>query len=56
MGAAHQLSRVGDPAQLAAAAQVLADARRALYLILAGEAGEPGTGAPASGSEGAPTS
>jgi DNA-binding PadR family transcriptional regulator len=39
MGAVQQLSRVGDPAQLTAAAQVLADARRALYLILAGEAG-----------------
>ena len=37
MGATHQLSRVGDSAQLAAAATVLADARRALYLILAGE-------------------
>ena len=35
----HQLGRVGDAAQLAAAAQVLTDARRALYLILAGEAG-----------------
>jgi DNA-binding PadR family transcriptional regulator len=46
MGAAAQLARVADPAQLAAAAKVLADARRALYLILAGEAGsdqpEPG--------------
>jgi DNA-binding PadR family transcriptional regulator len=39
MGAAGQLARVGDPAQLAAAATVLADARRSLYLILAGEAG-----------------
>ena len=38
MGAAHQLSRVGDPTQLTAAAKVLSDARRALYLILAGEA------------------
>jgi DNA-binding PadR family transcriptional regulator len=38
MGAVHQLGRVGDPAQLTAAATVLADARRALYLILAGEA------------------
>jgi DNA-binding PadR family transcriptional regulator len=37
MGAVHQLGRVGDPAQLTAAATVLADARRALYLILAGE-------------------
>jgi hypothetical protein len=39
MGAAGQLARVGDPAQRAAAATVLADARRSLYLILAGEAG-----------------
>lgn len=37
MGAAHQLVRVGDPAQLAAAARVLTDARRALYLVLAGQ-------------------
>jgi DNA-binding PadR family transcriptional regulator len=37
MGAVHQLGRVGDAAQLASAATVLADARRALYLILAGE-------------------
>jgi DNA-binding PadR family transcriptional regulator len=37
MGAAHQLSRVGDPRQLNAAASVLAGARRSLYLILAGE-------------------
>jgi DNA-binding PadR family transcriptional regulator len=48
MGAAHQLSRAGDPAQLAAAAAVLAEARRSLYLILAGEAAaerpEPGSG------------
>jgi DNA-binding PadR family transcriptional regulator len=46
MAAAHQLSRVGDPTQLAAAATVLADARRSLYLILAGEAetGQPGSG------------
>jgi DNA-binding PadR family transcriptional regulator len=50
MGAAGQLARVGNPAQLAAAATVLADARRSLYLILAGEAGteqpSPGEGAP----------
>ena len=39
MGAAGQLARVGDPEQLAAAAKVLGDARRSLYLILAGEAG-----------------
>jgi DNA-binding PadR family transcriptional regulator len=37
IGAVGQLSRVGDGAQLAAAATILADARRALYLILAGE-------------------
>jgi DNA-binding PadR family transcriptional regulator len=36
MGAAHQLGRVGDPAQITEAARVLTDARRALYLILAG--------------------
>ena len=41
MGAAHQLGRVGDPAQLAAAATVLTDARRALYLLLAGEEPRP---------------
>jgi DNA-binding PadR family transcriptional regulator len=46
MGAAHQLSRVGDPAQLAAAAAVLADARRSLYLILAGESGTQAPAAP----------
>jgi DNA-binding PadR family transcriptional regulator len=45
MGATLQLSRVGNPAQLAAAAKVLADARRALYLILAGET-PPGDGTP----------
>jgi DNA-binding PadR family transcriptional regulator len=38
MGATHQLGRVGDADQLAQAAQVLGDARRALYLILAGQA------------------
>jgi DNA-binding PadR family transcriptional regulator len=37
MGAAHQLGRVGDADQLTAAARVLTDARRALYLILAGQ-------------------
>jgi hypothetical protein len=37
MGAAHQLGRVGDPAQLSEAGRVLTDARRALYLILAGQ-------------------
>jgi DNA-binding PadR family transcriptional regulator len=48
MGAAHQLSRVADPAQLAAAAKVLADARRALYLILAGESAAADTPSPSS--------
>src|SRR3954462_12297390 len=43
MGAAHQLGRVGDAGQLAEAARVLADARRTLYLILAGEPGPAGT-------------
>ena len=42
MGAAHQLGKVGDPAQLAQAARVLTDARRALYLILAGEPEQQG--------------
>ena len=51
MGAAAQLARVADPAQLAAAAKVISDARRALYLILAGEAG---TGQPRSGPEETP--
>jgi len=37
LGAAHQLGRVGDAGQLTAAARVLTDARRALYLILAGQ-------------------
>jgi DNA-binding PadR family transcriptional regulator len=41
MGAAHQLGRVGNPAQLTAAATVLSDARRALYLILAGQPEQP---------------
>ena len=36
MGAARQLARTGDADQLAAAAKVLAEARRSLYLILAG--------------------
>ena len=44
MGAAHQLGRVGDPGQLAQAARVLSDARRALYLILAGQPEQPATG------------
>jgi DNA-binding PadR family transcriptional regulator len=41
MGAVHQLGRVGDPEQLTAAARVLTDARRALYLILAGQPEQP---------------
>jgi hypothetical protein len=41
VGAAHQLGRVGDAAQLTAAAAVLTDARRALYLILAGQPEQP---------------
>jgi DNA-binding PadR family transcriptional regulator len=41
MGAAHQLGRVGEPEQLTAAARVLTDARRALYLILAGQPEQP---------------
>ena len=48
MGAAHQLGRVGDPAQLREAARVLTDARRALYLILAGRP-EPDPAAEAEG-------
>jgi DNA-binding PadR family transcriptional regulator len=46
MGAAHQLGRVGDPGQQAQAARVLSDARRALYLILAGQPEQPATGEP----------
>ena len=38
--AARQISVSGTPEQAAAAARVLADARRALYLILAGEPGD----------------
>jgi DNA-binding PadR family transcriptional regulator len=41
MGAAHQLGRVGDAGQLAAAARVLTEARRALYLVLAGQPEQP---------------
>ena len=41
MGAAHQLGRVGDATQLTAAAGVLTEARRALYLILAGQPEQP---------------
>jgi DNA-binding PadR family transcriptional regulator len=41
MGAAHQLGRVGDPGQLAEAARVLSETRRALYLILAGQPEQP---------------
>ena len=40
--AARQVAVTGDATQVEAAAQVLAQARRALYLILAGESG--GTG------------
>src|SRR4051812_15211813 len=52
LGAAHQLGRVGDPPQLAAAGRVLTDARRAFYLILAGQpdqaaAADPDDDAPA---------
>jgi hypothetical protein len=36
--AVRQIEVGGDAAQLAAAAQILAQARRSLYLILAGEA------------------
>jgi DNA-binding PadR family transcriptional regulator len=46
MGAAHQLGRVGNAAQLTAAAGVLTEARRALYLILAGQPGQPSPGDP----------
>ena len=42
MGAAHQLGRVGDADQVAAGARVLADARRALYLLLAGQSEHEG--------------
>jgi DNA-binding PadR family transcriptional regulator len=38
--AARQISASGSPEQAAAATRVLADARRALYLILAGEPGD----------------
>src|SRR3954447_26920002 len=41
MGATHQLGRVGDAGQLSEAARVLSDARRALYLILAGQPDRP---------------
>ena len=37
MGAAAQLGRVGDAGQLPRRRRVLSDARRALYLILAGQ-------------------
>jgi DNA-binding PadR family transcriptional regulator len=36
-GAAHQITLDGDPAQVEAAERVLAQARRSLYLILAGD-------------------
>lgn len=38
--AARQVARTGTAAQVEAAGKVLADARRALYLLLAGEAAE----------------
>ncbi|GIJ62553.1 PadR family transcriptional regulator [Virgisporangium aurantiacum] len=38
--AARQVARTGTAAQVEAAGKVLADARRALYLLLAGEASE----------------
>lgn len=41
LGAVQQVGRVGDTAQLAAAAGVLTDARRSLYLILAGRPADP---------------
>jgi DNA-binding PadR family transcriptional regulator len=41
MGAVHQLGRVGDAEQVAAAARVLTESRRALYLILAGQPDQP---------------
>jgi len=41
MGAARQLARSGSAAQLAEAARVLAEARRSLYLLLAGETPAP---------------
>ena len=40
-GAAKQVSRAGTPEQIAAAGEVLAQTRRALYLILAGEPAAP---------------
>ena len=61
MGAVAQLSRVGDATQLAAAATLLADARRSLYLILAGEpgvetnGGEPRTEKAATGQADSPS-
>jgi DNA-binding PadR family transcriptional regulator len=44
--AARQVARAGDDTQLAAAGKILTDARRALYLLLAGEdeAPEPDRG------------
>src|SRR3954453_9688406 len=50
MGAAHQLGRVGDTTQVAAAARVLTDARRALYLILAGQPADASATTPEDGS------
>jgi DNA-binding PadR family transcriptional regulator len=44
-GAARTVARSGTASQVAAAARVLSEARRALYLILAGDPGEqPGDG------------
>src|SRR5947209_8276673 len=40
MHAVHEVTRVGDEAQIDRARKVLAEARRALYLILAGESEE----------------
>lgn len=43
-GAARQVQMSGNAAQLAAAEKVLTDARRALYLILAGDDQDAGSG------------
>ncbi len=40
-GAARQVQMSGTPAQVAAAEKILTEARRALYLILAGENADP---------------
>ena len=44
MGAAGQVAAVGTPAQVKAASDVLADARRSLYRILAEDGDADGTG------------